>query len=136
MRTLRKFFRVFAVASVIALSGVATAAPASASLAECSSGWTCGWAYTDYSDLRFEYQYGGGLTPGRDNVVDSVANMGNLDCARLYDGYGPSGKYIQLSRPGLGGTTRDPNLYNGGGTGPYWTENWANRISYVQLYSC
>lgn len=126
------------VAAVAVLGGTAlVGSVAVASTSECASGRHCGWAYNDYSDLRWSYSISQSyLNPGMDNVADSFMNNGNVDCARVYAAFGYAGEYTDFNRPGLGGTTRDPNLSNGGGTGAYSGQNWANRISAVRLASC
>lgn len=127
---------VLAAATAILTVGVGVG-PASASLSQCASGETCGWAATEYSDIRFEAEFDISiLSPGQDNVADSVANHGNLDCVWFYARSGYTGESIRFNRPGLGGTYRDPNLSNGGGAAGHTTENWANRISSVGLYRC
>lgn len=136
---MKSFARLTSLAATALLAGgvVLAAAPAQAALSDCAGGQQCGWAYNDYSDVR--WASGSGiwtLTAGQSDVADSFANRGNRDCAETYEHFGYTGKVIGFNRPGLGGTTRDPNLSNGGGQWGNTSENWANRITSVEVFAC
>lgn len=135
MRKTRSWL-VAAIASAACVVGFA--APAQASVGQCSSGQECIWTGTSYSGSFH------GSTGNMDftwpstwnDVADSAASYGNTYCARFWEDVGYTGHYIYFSRPALGGTYRDPALSNGGGYGPYNSENWANRISSGNWQSC
>ena len=125
-------------ASLAVLGGaVLAAAPAQAALSDCASGQQCGWAYNDYSTMRWGNTVGSWtLGINQNDVADSFANRGNYDCAEAYADFGWTGDVVGFNRPGLGGTTRDPNLSNGGGQWGSTSTNWANRISSVEIFAC
>lgn len=136
MRRTKKRITALALCAATLTLGIA-AGPAAASVTECPSGSVCGWAYTSYSDLRWDDEFDKPwLAFTEDNVADSVASHGNLDCVWFYTTTNYTGDSIRFNRPGLGGIYRDPNLSNGGGATGDTTLNWANKISSFDLYRC
>ncbi|MGL5865343.1 MAG: peptidase inhibitor family I36 protein [Dermatophilaceae bacterium] len=114
-------------------------AVASASISQCDSGNACLWGEDSYSGCFYQsssdrnsfgfWQETCTTGVSANNGANSVANRG-VNCNVLFfDGTNRTGSSIRFDRPSTGGTTQDPDLDNGGGSGGSTTSNWENRIS-------
>jgi hypothetical protein len=133
-RTLRASTALCLVAALV--SG--TAGSASASLDQCTTTKVCVWEhlsyegrwYSDTGDVKdFFYVGWHGSGWSVNNNTTSAAGYGKSCNVRLYDSAGKTGRYFEFGRPGSGKSYRDPDLRNGAGYGPYWSENWNDRVS-------
>ncbi|NCT91880.1 hypothetical protein GXB85_13090 [Cellulomonas sp. APG4] len=109
---------------------------ANAALSQCSSGNLCLWLSNDYSggfDQSTGYIILGAVY---NNQTDSVASYGNVNCAQFFDRQDLTGENIYFSRPGRGGTYRDPNLGNGGGYGSTAHLPWNHKIGSANWRTC
>lgn len=146
MTTLRKTVSLLAItaSATLGLTIVNHASPAHAALSQCTSSHACGWNFDNYANQwvsavgdipslgMVSWNSEPGVTPN--NKINSVANNGNSCRAVFYENNFNGGKAIVFNNPARGGTTRDPNLANGGGykfqgTGKVNNEDWRNRIS-------
>lgn len=118
------------------LLSIGAAAPAQAAVTDCLSGQICIWHDLSYTGLYARAYDNLYLSASSYNKATSVASNGNTNCGRFWDNPDNTGPYIYFSRPALGGIYRDPDLQNGGGYGPYNSQNWNDRITEGTWQTC
>jgi hypothetical protein len=125
------------------------AAPAEASISQCTNGQACVWKDSSY------FGHFRGMTGTADDYntifwddsvpwdqfitrtsVSSVRNQGNSCWVRFYDNINQGGAYIYFKRVADGGGYQDPYLTNGGGFGPYASSNWNDTIASHGWFNC